>query len=152
MSTGYVERYKGKFTADPNSTRVAGIPMYGTATQLNATPTSTGSTVTIGANTVARINASSTTAFVRMPVISFIGQPVAVEIFGYGSTSTSVFITAAAGQTFLGSSFSVLRSTQNITIEFQATSSINWAIMGTFSTSNASSTGGAYAPSLSTTT
>lgn len=149
---GFVERYKGKFNADPGATWVGGIPMYGPVTQLNGVPTSTGSTVTIGRNTVARINASSTTAFIRLPAISYIGQPLAIEIFGVGSTSTAVFITAAAGGTFLGSSYSVLKSTQSITIELQATSTLNWAIMGTYSTSNASSTGGAYGPSLSTTT
>ena len=148
---GFVDRFKGKVEVDPNSSWVGGIPMYGTVTQLNAVPTSTGSTITIGRNTVARINASSTTAFVRLPSISFVGQPLAIEIFGYGSTSTSVFITAATGQAFIGSSYNVLRSTQNLTIEFQATSTLNWSIMGTFSTSN-SSTGGAYAPTLSTTT
>jgi hypothetical protein len=147
MATGFVERFKGKYTSDPNTTRVAGIPMYGPATEQTLTPTSTGSTVTVGTVTVARVNASSTTAFIRLPGITFVGQPLAIEIFGVGSTSTANFITAAPGQTFSGSSYSVMRSTQNITLELQATSSVNWAVMGTFST-----TVTYYAPSLSTTT
>src|SRR5689334_20020111 len=105
MTTGFVERYKGKFTADPNTTRVGGLPMYGSATQQTYTPTSTGSTVTVSGVTVARINASSTTGFIRLPAIQFVAQPLAIEIFGVGSTSTANYITAAAGQTFLGSSF-----------------------------------------------
>ena len=125
MATGFVERYKGKYTADPNSTRIAGVPMYGSATQQLGTPTSTGSTVVVGNVTVARINASSTTAFVRLPAITFIGQPLAIEVFGVGSTSTAIFFTAAAGQTFLGSSFSVIRSTASVTLELQATSTVN---------------------------
>lgn len=150
--SGFVERFKGKYTASPGSVWIGAIPQYGPATQLNANPTSTGSTVIVGAQTVARINNSSTSAFVRLPSISYIGQVLAVEIFGGGSTSTAVYITAASGQTFLGSSFSVIRSTANLTIELQATSTSNWAIMGTFSTGT--STGGAANQSLvfSTTT
>lgn len=139
--SGFVERFKGKYTASPGSVWVGGIPMYGNVTQAAFTPTSTGSTCTITNQTVARINNSSTSAFVRLPAISFIGQPLAIEVFGVGSTSTAVFITAASGQTFIGSSFGVLRTTANITIELQATSSANWAIMGTYSTGT--STGGA---------
>ena len=129
--SGFVERYKGKFTADPSATRVAGIPMYGAATQQIGTPVSTNSTVNIGMVTVARINASSTAAFVRLPSISFIGQPLAVEIYG-GSTKT--WVTCAAGQTFAGSSYNTLYSTVNAVFELNATSSNNWGIVGTFST------------------
>lgn len=149
MATGFVERYKGKYTADPNSTRIAGVPMYGSATQLTFTPTSTGSTVTIPNITVARINASSTTAFIRLPQITFIGQPMAIEVFGVGSTSTAIFISATPSSVagFIGSSFNTIKSTGSFTMELQATSSINWAIMGVFSTGT--STGGSVNQSFS---
>lgn len=147
MATGFVERYKGKYTADANSTRIAGIPMYGTVTQQVATPTSTGSTVVVGNVTVVRVNASSTTAFVRLPSITFVAQPLAIEVFGVGSTSTAIFVTAAAGQAFIGSSFNTIKSTGSFTMELQATSTVNWAIMGVFSTGT--STGGAVNQSFS---
>jgi hypothetical protein len=143
--SGFVERYKGKYTADQNATRVAGIPMYGSATQQSTTiGAGAASTVTVGAVTVVRVITPTTNCFVRLPPITFIAQPIAIEISGVTATSTTnVWITTNGVGTFNGTTVNTIKSTANATIELQATSSVNWAVMGTFST-------GAYTGSTST--
>jgi hypothetical protein len=139
--TGFIDRYKGKTTIDAAALKVSGVSMYG-ALSVQSTQVLPATSVQLTA-VFCRINPSSAAAVCYFPAISFIGQPLTLEIY---SLSSALLVSGSAkSQTLNGSSYNTLKSTVNVTISLEATSTVNWAVVGTYST-------GSYTLVLSTST
>lgn len=128
MASGFVQRWKGKASFDPNAFRIGGQSMYGSGAQQAITLAGSSIGISTISGTYVTITASSMMAVARLAKPLFAGDYTAIQLT---TISSGILITTSTdgSVTINGSSINTtIKSTLSGVIVMEATSTSNWAI------------------------